>query len=470
MLRATTILVTIGLTASWAPAAFGVSAGDVQAASDSPLLRVAPGRVAFAMTADGRWKSFGLRGDRVLVKDGGVLVFAVGPDDKLSTLADAAGGDTRSLTPKAIAMTHEGVRGGERAPSSFPDDDDDARVDEDPLDGIDNDHDGRIDEDFAAIGDEMTVATFAPRSRRSLAIRQECYAWSLPHIDAMVVSALTVRNASRDALAGVRVGIAIEMEERMTEERAPHIESSRWSGERAGALAMQPVVLRGRTRAMALVLFAPRTGAETSWELRADHSTLVATSPSLGDLAPDGETTVYVALIALPDDDLKVARAIHATARTVVGDGSTRLVPPPVSVTAGDGVTSPKDPATSAGAGSGIDPFWNTPGRLLETLVVGSPNPFRDAIAIDYQVPEHAVDEDGVEHALSAVSVSTSVKVYNVAGRLVATLVDTEHAPGRYRTGWTAHNDTGENVASGVYYVKLTIGKRSVTQRLVQLK
>ena len=469
-MRATTILMTIGVTASWVSAALGASAGEAQAAADSPLLRVAPGRVAFAMSADGRWKSFGLRGDRVMVKDGGVLVFAVGPDGKLSELADAAAGDTRSLTPGAIAMTHEGVHGGERAPSSFPDDDGDARVDEDPLDGIDNDHDGAVDEDFAAVGDEMTVATFAPRNRRSLVIRQECYAWSLPHIDGTVVSAITVRNASREALAGVRVGIAIETEERMTEERAPRIEGSRWSGERAGDLVMQPVVLRGRTGAMALVLFAPRTGAEASWELRVEGSTVVATSPSLGDLTPDGETTVYIALIVLPGDDLKVARAIHTTARTVVGDGSARLVPPPVSVTAGDRVPFPTGSAASTGAGSGIDPFWNTPGKLLETLVVGSPNPFRDAIAIDYQVPESAVDEDGVEHALSAVSVSTSVKVYNVAGRLVATLVDTEHAPGRYRTGWTAHNDTGENVASGVYYVKLTIGKRSVTQRLVQLK
>ncbi len=468
-MRAATILATIGLTASWVSTAFGTSGGEAQAADSSPL-RVAPGRVAFAMTADGRWKSFGLRGERVMVKDGGVLVFAAGPDEKLLELANAASGDTRSLTPGPIAMTHEGAPGGERAPSRFPDDDDDARIDEDPLDGIDNDHDGAIDEDFAAIGDEMTAATFAPRNRRSLVIHQECYAWSLSHIDGTVVSAITVRNAGKDALAGLRVGVAIETEERMTEERAPHIESSRWSGERAGDLVMQPVVLRGRNRAMALVLFAPRTRAEASWELRVDGSTIVVISPSLGDLAPDGETAVYVALIALPDDDLKVARAIHATARTVVGDGSTRLIPPPVSVTAGDRAAPATAPATAAGDGSGIDPFWNTPGKLLETLVVGSPNPFRDAIAIDYQVPERAVDEDGVEHALSAVSVSTSVKVYNVAGRLVATLVDTEHAPGRYRTGWTAHNDTGENVASGVYYVKLTIGKRSVTQRLVQLK
>jgi flagellar hook assembly protein FlgD len=80
------------------------------------------------------------------------------------------------------------------------------------------------------------------------------------------------------------------------------------------------------------------------------------------------------------------------------------------------------------------------------------------------------LDEDGVEHILSGAAVATSVKVYNVTGRLIATLVESTHGPGRYRTGWTAQTDDGGSVASGVYYVKLTIGKRSVTKRLVQLK
>jgi len=74
--------------------------------------------------------------------------------------------------------------------------------------------------------------------------------------------------------------------------------------------------------------------------------------------------------------------------------------------------------------------------------VVGSPNPFRDQVSIDYEVPARVVDEDGVEHAIEGTAVATSVKVYNVAGRLVATLVDGEHTPGRYRTEWSAYNDT----------------------------
>jgi hypothetical protein len=116
------------------------------------------------------------------------------------------------------------------------------------------------------------------------------------------------------------------------------------------------------------------------------------------------------------------------------------------------------------------DVFWLTPGKLEDILLSGSPNPFRDAISIEYEIPTRTLDEEGVEHTLSGGAVSTSVKVYNVTGRLIATLVESQHGPGRYRTGWTAQTDEGSAVASGVYYVKLTIGKRSVTKRLVQLK
>jgi flagellar hook assembly protein FlgD len=66
--------------------------------------------------------------------------------------------------------------------------------------------------------------------------------------------------------------------------------------------------------------------------------------------------------------------------------------------------------------------------------------------------------------------VNTSVKIYNVAGRLVSILVDTILSPGRYNEQWDAMDDNGSVVASGVYYIKLQIGEKHVTKRLIQLK
>jgi flagellar hook assembly protein FlgD len=137
---------------------------------------------------------------------------------------------------------------------------------------------------------------------------------------------------------------------------------------------------------------------------------------------------------------------------------------------AGEGAASESLVGSPYGAVIDAQQFWTMSGKLDASLLVGSPNPFRDAIAIDYEVPDHFADENGVDHKLSGDAVETSVKVYNVTGRLVATLVESTHAPGHYRTGWSAKDDQGAAVASGVYYVKLTIGRRSVTQRMVQLK
>jgi hypothetical protein len=151
------------------------------------------------------------------------------------------------------------------------------------------------------------------------------------------------------------------------------------------------------------------------------------------------------------------------------------MIPPPVSLTVkpeeiAESETEEAPVGSPYGSVTSAPVFWNTSGKLAPTLLVGSPNPFRDAITIDYEVPERVVDESGVTHQLSGEAVETSVKVYNVTGRLVATLVESQHAPGRYRTGWSAQDEQGAVVASGVYYVKLTIGRRSVTQRMVQLK
>jgi len=57
-----------------------------------------------------------------------------------------------------------------------------------------------------------------------------------------------------------------------------------------------------------------------------------------------------------------------------------------------------------------------------------------------------------------------------VAGRLVSTLIEATHGPGRYETNWAAQDAAGSTVASGVYYVKLQIGQRYITKRVVQLK
>jgi len=480
----------VSLTAHLAPLIFisiaaprSFAAPEARAADDHAVVRLSPGRANFSMNANGEWTLFGVRGERALVDRGGVTVFTTRSNGGLEERASASrGGMHAFLATGAIPPLSEGARGGARYPSMQPDDDNDGRVDEDAVDRIDNDGDGEVDEDFAAIGDEMVVGMYGTRGGDAVTIRQECYGWSLGHIDGMIASTIVIANAGTKAMSGVRIGIELEPSSGLERDTAPLIQGSRRNVELDAAFAEQQVVLRDRGRGLALLLLAPRSEIAagtsddrvtraTGWEINDDHSRLLVVSPSLGDLAPGAHTVIYLALVALPADDLKAARAIHNAHRTIVGDGTARFIPPPVSLTVrgdhlgggGDG----RQPVMSEGA---ADPFWNMSGKLEEKLLVGAPNPFHDVVTVDYEVPSRVVDEDGVEHVLGGSSLPTSVKVYNVAGRLVATLVDQPHSPGHYRTDWTARSTDGNAVASGVYYVKLQIGKRAVTMRMVQLK
>ena len=57
------------------------------------------------------------------------------------------------------------------------------------------------------------------------------------------------------------------------------------------------------------------------------------------------------------------------------------------------------------------------------------------------------------------------LQIYDITGRLVATLVDEELLPGEYETVWDARK-----VSSGVYLVTLQIGTAVKSQKVVLLK
>jgi hypothetical protein len=97
----------------------------------------------------------------------------------------------RSDPRDIVYMTAEGQQGGGR----LQDDDNDQRIDEDPLDGYDNDGDGLIDEDYSAISQQMFSSLFfdtttAMNDTRTedfhkplnLMVRQESYAWTSPSV------------------------------------------------------------------------------------------------------------------------------------------------------------------------------------------------------------------------------------------------------------------------------------------------
>jgi hypothetical protein len=63
-----------------------------------------------------------------------------------------------------------------------------------------------------------------------------------------------------------------------------------------------------------------------------------------------------------------------------------------------------------------------------------------------------------------------SLRVYDVTGRPVTTLVDGTLPAGPSRSGWDGRDARGRSVGSGVYYYRLVTGDATKTRRMVLLK
>jgi hypothetical protein len=83
------------------------------------------------------------------------------------------------------------------------------------------------------------------------------------------------------------------------------------------------------------------------------------------------------------------------------------------------------------------------------------PNPFNPSTTIAFEVP-------AAEHV--------RLQIYDVAGRLVRTLVDERLEPDYYDVPWDGRNDVGRNVGSGVYFYQLRASDRTLRNKLVLMR
>jgi hypothetical protein len=92
----------------------------------------------------------------------------------------------------------------------------------------------------------------------------------------------------------------------------------------------------------------------------------------------------------------------------------------------------------------------------VNALAQNVPNPFNPTTAIEFSVKERA---------------PVTLRVYNVRGQRVKTLVDDTRAPGViHRIEWDGRNDAGQRVASGVYFYRLVTRGFVKTRKMVLLK
>jgi hypothetical protein len=83
------------------------------------------------------------------------------------------------------------------------------------------------------------------------------------------------------------------------------------------------------------------------------------------------------------------------------------------------------------------------------------PNPFNPNTTIAFSLQSAA---------------DVSLTIYDVAGRRVRELVNEKRNAGAYRSDWNGRNDSGQPVASGVYFYKLVAGTFTDTKKMTILK
>ncbi|MDO9068001.1 MAG: FlgD immunoglobulin-like domain containing protein, partial [Deltaproteobacteria bacterium] len=105
-----------------------------------------------------------------------------------------------------------------------------------------------------------------------------------------------------------------------------------------------------------------------------------------------------------------------------------------------------------SGVAGGPDPAPKDHGLRLEQ---NRPNPFNQQTTIRYQLTSPG---------------RVSLKVYNIAGQVVKTLVDKAQHPGVYNVNWAGKDETGKRVAGGLYFCRLNAADINEVKRLVLVK
>lgn len=83
------------------------------------------------------------------------------------------------------------------------------------------------------------------------------------------------------------------------------------------------------------------------------------------------------------------------------------------------------------------------------------PNPFNPSTTIEYNIPKPG---------------DVNIKVYDIAGRLVRTLISEHQELGSHRAKWDSKNDGGQRVASGMYLYQIRFDNVVISKKMLLLK
>ncbi|WP_337866378.1 T9SS type A sorting domain-containing protein [Ignavibacterium sp.] len=97
-----------------------------------------------------------------------------------------------------------------------------------------------------------------------------------------------------------------------------------------------------------------------------------------------------------------------------------------------------------------------------EILSNNFPNPFNSSTKIIYTIPEYLISENQrVVHVM--------IKVYDLLGREIETLVDDDQEPGIYEVIFASQNNSIE-LSSGIYFYRIQVGSISFVKKMMLIR
>ena len=91
------------------------------------------------------------------------------------------------------------------------------------------------------------------------------------------------------------------------------------------------------------------------------------------------------------------------------------------------------------------------------------PNPFNPTTKIKYSVPTGTLRQ-------AQSDIRVTLKVYDLLGREVATLVNEEKPAGEYEVTFDSHSSEARNLVSGIYFYQLQAGSFVETKKMILIK
>ena len=93
--------------------------------------------------------------------------------------------------------------------------------------------------------------------------------------------------------------------------------------------------------------------------------------------------------------------------------------------------------------------------ETLEFSASNHPNPFNPSTSIEFKLPTEG---------------KLTLKIFDVLGREIVTLIDAQKQSGSYTIDWDGRNSFGNQVASGVYFYRIQFENQIINKKMLLVR